>query len=342
MALRKHTRVLSGLGAVGRSWGERLRPGTRAASRTITANLHDHRTEPGLTQLSATGFVDNEGVRIAWFEAGPESAEQTVLFIHGYSLSSESFYAQVAHVRARFPQARCLLVDVRGHGQSAPVAPEQCTVEAAADDVLAVVSQRLPTGRIVVVGHSLGGMVALNLIRRAPQELYERIDSALLLATSMRRFAAKGVAQVLQSRTLRAVYRACLRKPRRADGIRYELARLAVPALAVALEGFPQMEKLRFHGAMLLDTPLSSYTGFFDDLLEHSEYAATARLQGVSGAILVGSLDVVTPLSQSEVIAHKWPAAALHEVEGAGHMLILEEPEAVNEALDLLIGAAGG
>ena len=213
MALRKRSSV------VARSWLKRLRPSHRAELEKLYGGLHDPSTEPGLTQVSASGTVEHDGLDIAWYEVGREDAPVTVVFIHGYCLSAEAYYDQANYLRGR--NARALLVDLRGHGQSSTVAPEECTVDTAADDVLAVIRERAPRGNLVIVGHSLGGMVALNLIRRAPAEVYERIKGALLISTSMRRFAAKGVAQILQSKSLHALYRLCLRLPGRVDSARF-------------------------------------------------------------------------------------------------------------------------
>ena len=331
MALRKRSSV------VARSWLKRLRPSHRAELEKLYGGLHDPSTEPGLTHISASGTVDHDGLDIAWYEVGQQGAPVTVVFIHGYCLSSEAYYDQANYLRGR--NARALLVDLRGHGQSSTVDPEECTVDAAADDVLAVIRERAPRGNLVIVGHSLGGMVALNLIRRAPAEVYERIKGALLISTSMRRFAAKGVAQILQSKSLHTLYRLCLRLPGRVDSARFEVARFMAPLFAATLAGFPQMEKLQFHVAMLLDTPLASYSGFFDDLLEHSEYGAAERLAKLHGEVVVGTADIVTPRSQSEVLCENWPAASLQTVEGSGHMVILEDPEAISTALGRVLDA---
>ena len=62
----------------------------RSAQRLVYQRLHDHETPPGLRNLDATGEVDNDGVDIAWFEVGNPNADVTVVFIHGYCLSSEA------------------------------------------------------------------------------------------------------------------------------------------------------------------------------------------------------------------------------------------------------------
>ena len=102
MALRKRSSI------VARSWLKRLRPSHRAELEKLYGGLHDPSTEPGLTQISASGTVDHDGLDIAWYEVGREDASVTVVFIHGYCLSAESYYDQANYLRDR--NARALLV----------------------------------------------------------------------------------------------------------------------------------------------------------------------------------------------------------------------------------------
>ncbi|WP_165243513.1 alpha/beta fold hydrolase [Corynebacterium lizhenjunii] len=298
--------------------------------------LHDPEHPPGLTQLSATG--DHE--RLRWYEVGPTDAALTVVFIHGYGLSAESFYDQVEYLREHYPHVRSLLMDLRGHGQSQQVPASDCTIDDAGDDVLSIIAERAPSGQLIIVGHSLGGMVAQNVIRRAPSLVYQRIESALLISTSMRPFAETGAAALLQSSLAEGLYNAAQHLPARVNRARRGFARVAAPIFAALVTGFPQMERLQFHVEMLLDTPLDSFVGFFDDLIDHAEYGAAARLADVPGIVMVGGLDIVTPKSQSEMLCKQWPGAELIVVPGAGHMVILEEPADVAAALSQLVDAA--
>lgn len=301
--------------------------------RELRELLHDHETQPGLVNLDNEGIVKSDGYDIAWFEVGPENADTTVVFIHGYCLSSEAFCDQVEFLRRERPDVRSLLVDVRGHGMSEKVSVAECDVDGAGNDVMAVIEERVPKGKIVLLGHSLGGMIALNVIRRCSQSVYDRISGVLLVATSINELSDKGIARILESTAAELLYNACLTLPERVNFWRYELAHLVAPTMAALVAGFPQLERIRFHAAMLLDTPLASFAGYFDDLLDHEELSAAPRLAKLKGGVVVGSMDIVTPQSQTDRICELWPAAELTVVKGAGHMVILEDPEAISQAL---------
>jgi len=80
-----------------------------------------------------------------------------LLFLHGTSCDSSDW----EHVLSSLPDGwRCICMDFRGHGQSD--APEnEFTLDDVSGDVLALID-RLGVGRAVLVGHSLGGIVAMH------------------------------------------------------------------------------------------------------------------------------------------------------------------------------------
>ncbi len=85
------------------------------------------------------------------------------IFIHGWACDSSAWQPQVEDLKR---DHRCISVDLRGRGESAAVAPYD--VFTAASDVAAVLrSLALPPA--IVVGHSLGGIVALCLNQAAPE-----------------------------------------------------------------------------------------------------------------------------------------------------------------------------
>jgi pimeloyl-ACP methyl ester carboxylesterase len=86
-----------------------------------------------------------------------------MLFVHGYTCDSHDWSWQLAHFVASH---RVIAVDLRGHGRSS--APETgYHAEQYAADVAALLD-RLATGPVVAIGHSMGGLVASTLAIEYP------------------------------------------------------------------------------------------------------------------------------------------------------------------------------
>lgn len=100
--------------------------------------------------------LDLEGVQLALEDLG--SGEPTFLFVHGWTCN-RSFFAPQARYFSR--HHRVVSVDLRGHGES-EMPRGAYPIEVYAEDLAAMI-QRLNLGRVVVVGHSMGGLVALQL-----------------------------------------------------------------------------------------------------------------------------------------------------------------------------------
>lgn len=329
--------------------------------------LHSQTRTPGLTDLTSTGVVhiktapvtaeiaakDDEreasdkpdavttDIPVHWYEVEPSEPAQepvTIVFIHGFTLAGESWYRQFNALRESHPEARLLTMDLRGHGQTGAVPASLCTVEGAAADALAVIAERAATGKLIVVGHSLGGLIALHMVRAAEESIRRRIAGVVLISTSIDKLAAQGVPQILASPVADAARNAIESSPKEIRKFREAIAALMAPSLAVAVFARrTDYEIIEFHAAMINETPLETFVGYLDDLQDHDEFAAGPYLEGLPGAVLVGTKDDVTPREQADLIMEKWPDAELVEVDGAGHMLPLEAPEAVNRAIERVL-----
>lgn len=329
--------------------------------------LHSQTREPGLTDLTSTGVVhiktapvtaeiaakDDErkasdkpdavttDIPVHWYEVEPsEPAKEpvTIVFVHGFTLAGESWYRQFNALRKSHPEARLLTMDLRGHGQTGAVPASLCTVEGAAADALAVIAERAAAGKLIVVGHSLGGLIALHMVRAAEESIRRRIAGVVLISTSIDKLAAQGVPQILASPVADAARNAIESSPKEIRKFREAIASLMAPSLAVAVFARrTDYEIIEFHAAMINETPLETFVGYLDDLQDHDEFAAGPYLEGLPGAVLVGTKDDVTPRKQADLIMEKWPDAELVEVDGAGHMLPLEAPEAVNRAIERVL-----
>ncbi|WJY68488.1 alpha/beta fold hydrolase [Corynebacterium auris] len=285
-----------------------------------------------------TGTTPHDGLDIRWYERGPEEAEITVLYVHGFNISSAEFVLQVEALSAL--PVRQLLVDLRGHGGTGPAPPHMCQVDDAADDIFAVLCDRGVTGPLIVVGHSLGGPVSLSLMRRYAHEL--DLAGAVLISTAVEPFAEQGMPQVLAGwvgSLHEGLYEASPRLMKRLLALG---TRLLVPVLACGFYFRPVgYAVVKFHAAMIQRTPLDTYAGYFDDLLEHSELEAADVLATIPGYILVGSHDAVAPISQSTKLHEIWPRAYLQILPESGHMPPFDAPGAVSTAIERLVRDVG-
>ena len=126
------------------------------------------------------------GRLVVWDTPGPVGAP-TVVLLHGVTLDAElTWSAAVPALAARF---RVLTLDLRGHGDGPP-ARVPYRLEECADDVAAVV-RALRTGPVIVVGYSMGGMVAQSFWRR-----HRKLTAGLVLCASARNVSGSPLEQL--------------------------------------------------------------------------------------------------------------------------------------------------
>jgi pimeloyl-ACP methyl ester carboxylesterase len=113
-----------------------------------------------------------DGVRLAYEEKGAGS--KSVIFVHGLGFDHTTFAPQIEYSRSH----RVVAIDLRGHGASD--APHQdYTMPTLAEDV-AWLSAKLNLEKPVIVGHSMGGNVALTLAA-----LYPDLPTSIMLIDSL-------------------------------------------------------------------------------------------------------------------------------------------------------------
>ncbi|HLQ33284.1 MAG TPA: alpha/beta hydrolase [Chloroflexota bacterium] len=117
-----------------------------------------------------------DGVRLAYEEAG--SGEQPLLLVHGWACDHTYLAPQIKHFSRRH---RVIAVDLRGHGESDK--PEQDYTMALLAGDLAWLCDQLELRRPVLVGHSMGGVVGLELLASSPGRLAAivALDSPIVL-----------------------------------------------------------------------------------------------------------------------------------------------------------------
>jgi pimeloyl-ACP methyl ester carboxylesterase len=184
-------------------------------------------------------------------------------------------------------------------------------IEEIASDLLG----QLPP-KFALAGLGFGGMVALELMRRAP----ERITRIALMATS----PLPESPQFAASREPRIV---AARSGRLADCIRDEF-----PGTAFA-PGPARPQVLAQVMAMGLSLGPDVYVRQSRALQRRKDQQATLHRIRQPVLILCGEHDSLNPVKRQKVMAELIPFSRLEVIAGAGHLPPLEQPEAVTQAL---------
>ncbi len=108
--------------------------------------------------------IEHKGVKLAYEEKG--SGSPAFLFIHGWTCDRTFFKAQADHFAKRH---RTVSIDLRGHGESDK--PSGAYPISAYVDDLSHVIDTLKLGKVVAVGHSMGGITVLELGARHPDKV---------------------------------------------------------------------------------------------------------------------------------------------------------------------------
>lgn len=293
----------------------------------------------------------DDGTPLSVAEIDPCSGtepELTLVGVHGFALSKRSWHFQQRDLsELRIPALRQVFYDHRGHGQSGAATAEASTIEQLAMDLDAVLRAVVPSGRVILVGHSMGGMVIMELARRHPELFTEgRVTGVALIATAAGQLASKGVPRGLLSKynpLTRGVGGLAGWQPGLVEFVRAasgQLTRQAVRGLAFGSRDVsPRL--VDFMLEMLAVTSVRDLTNFVDTLGTHNRYAALAQLGGTRVLVVGGDTDRLTPFAHCEAIVAELPDAELVRVRGAGHMVHLEQPELVNSHLIDLVQRCG-
>ncbi|WP_159849334.1 alpha/beta fold hydrolase [Nocardia sp. CY41] len=284
-----------------------------------------------------------DGVALAVREYGPRDADRTVVLLHGHCLRSESWtYVRDALLR-RYPDARVVCYDHRGHGDSAAASRKTYNLAQLGRDLQDVLDAVAPTGPVVLVGHSMGGMTVLTYAARHPHEIGTRIVGVALLATAASGLADAGLGRLLRNPVVFAFQAAVRRAPGLMHHTKPVACKLLAPLIRAAEFGNRKVSPrvLALANAMRNETPIVTMASFLSEFMVYDRTDALAVLSQIPTLVLCGTGDLMTPPSHSVAMAAAVEYSDLVMVEGAGHSVILEQPDQVADAIARLMTRAG-
>ncbi|WP_434450491.1 alpha/beta fold hydrolase [Lentzea sp. E54] len=248
--------------------------------------------------------------------SGPSSAGVTAVLLHGWTMDLTTW----DRVAAALP-GRVVRYDVRGHGLSSGTGTG--TIADLADDLAAVLDKHVPTGRVVLAGHSLGGMTIMALAEQRP-ELFSRVSGVALIATSCGDLPRPSGVERLAGKWL-------VKRPKVGFG------RVIAPGLRVTFGRRPSWADVRAAAAMAGNTSGEAFVGIREELTLHQRREALAVLSDIPTVVMAGSWDVLTPMRHSRVLAEALPGAQFVIYPKTGHMLPLERSEDVARRIAALM-----
>lgn len=285
----------------------------------------------------------DDGVPLAVREFGRSDAPLTVVFVHGFCLRMQSWHFQYRDLSRQWGDGvRMVFYDQRGHGGSGRAPDDSCSFTQLAKDCSAVLRAVVPTGPIVLVGHSMGGMTVIALAGREPELFGPRVVGNVLIATAAEGLSRAGLGKGLQNPLVDA-FRASVKKiPSAVQAGRGVTRGLMAPVYAAASFGptYHSPSVSRFVETMLHETPINTVVNFLRALEDHDESAGLPAIARVPTTVICGYDDVVTPLRNSVALHNALPGSELVGVPETGHMVIMEAVDVVNDAIDRLVTRA--
>lgn len=266
---------------------------------------------------------------------GPPDAP-TVLLIHGYALSMHAFHHQRRDLSERY---RVVAYDQRGHGRSAVSRHGDYSAGALGRDVAAVLHALGPAdGRVVAVGHSMGGMSLLSYVDQHPADFGARVAGIALIDTvggDVLRTSAATTSWAVLSTVVGGAWGGGLRllgrRPDTEGPIPVDPAWLLTRA--IGLSPSASAAQVAFTEQLLAGTP-NVVVAALGPVLTRFDLRRVAPTVRVPALVLVGSHDRVTPPAASRALAAALPDAELVELPDAGHMAPLEASAEVTAQLE--------
>ena len=251
-------------------------------------------------------------------EAAPLTAarDTTVLMLHGIGGGRQAFARQMRPLAdAGF---HAVAWDMPGYGHSAIVDPY--SFETLAEECIELIDVLAPE-RLVLVGHSMGGMVAQEVAARAP----ERIVALVLAGTSAAFGKSDGAWQrsFIEERTA----------PLDAGRSMRDLATQLVPGMLAAGASRDALNTARAEAIeVMAHVPPQTYRLALHALMGFDRRAHLSQLS-MPVSLIAASDDRHAPPRVMRGMAERMPNAQYVEIEGCGHLMNFEKPEAFNAAL---------
>jgi len=246
------------------------------------------------------------------FEAAGDPDLPALVFLHGIGGAARVWRGQLDTFGDRY---RAIAWDMPGYGGSVPLAAVSIATLA---DALQDFLQQIGATKPILVGHSIGGMIIQQWLVK-----YPRVAGAVILAQTSPAFGKAD-----------GDWQKSFIDARLGPLDRGKTMVALAPALVKDLVGdHPDASGVALARDCMADVSEASYHASMLALLGFDQRNALKDIK-IPTLVLSGSKDKNAPAPMMAKMASYIPQASYVELEGAGHLVNLERPQAFNAALD--------
>ena len=285
----------------------------------------------------------DDGVELYVEEDGNPAGDITVVFAHGYECRLDAFDAERARLRGE-SDVRMIFYDHRGHGRSGWGDLTRATIDQLGRDMASILDAAAPTGPVVLVGHSMGGMTIMALAQQRPELFGSRVVGIGLLSTSAGELVApfRRMLRVLSKPGALAVY---LRLVSLLSPFWIRWRRIGTRRgyvvhrwLQFGREERVTPQQVHHIQDMIEATAPPVAAAFAPTFISHDKTSALATLRRLPVLVVGGANDKLTPLSHARALARETqPDTEFIVVPHTGHWAIVTSPDVVTDGLLHLI-----
>jgi 3-oxoadipate enol-lactonase len=251
------------------------------------------------------------------YEAAGDPGLSPLVFLHGIGGAARAWRGQLEFFSDRY---RAVAWDMPGYGGSMPLATVSIVTLA---DALQNFLEQVGAMKPILVGHSIGGMIVQQLLTKSPH-----IAGAIVLAQTSPAFGKPD-----------GDWQKAFIEARLGPLDRGETMVSLAPTLVKQLVGSdPDAAGMKLARDCMASVPEATYRATMLALMGFNLRKMLGNIT-VPTLVLSGSKDNNAPAPMMAKMATFIPSATYVELEGAGHLVNLERPEAFNAALDQFLTA---
>jgi 3-oxoadipate enol-lactonase len=247
------------------------------------------------------------GIALNYKLVGKKHKQTSIVMLHGFGASIAVWREQYSKFSKEF---RLLAYDQRGWGSSDKSVLNSYAVEDYVAD-LTQISSHLGIERFVLVGSSMGGMIAQKYCIENP----EKVETLVLVGTRAKANASSVLKQILTIED---------------EGLEYFLKENLVKSFwNPSYQYSTEFQRVLSHAqGASRDCAIKTLESF-----SHFDVTGEISRIKIPTLILFGAEDEITPIDEGKYLHSKIPNSTFKIIRGAGHLVMLEKPGEFNSEL---------